>query len=402
MKILQLCNKNPYPPLDGGAIAMLNISKSLANEGHNVVILSMNTRKHHVDADHIPENLTSRITFHYILVNTSIRPLSLLINLFFSTLPYHAIRFNKPQFRKALVSLLQNETFDIVQLEGLYLKSYLSLIRKYHQGTVAYRAHNIEHKIWYRLAGQMRNPLKKYYFHNLANRIERYEKDLLNRYDLLLPITDDDLDTFNNMGNSKPAQVIPTGVLADAFCETLSEKSRKSIFYIGALDWIPNQEGLVWFIDKVWPDLQKNHPSPDFHIAGRNAPAWLEKKCSENNIIFHGEINDAHRFIDENDIMIVPLFAGSGIRIKIIEAMARSKVVVTTSVGIQGIHIRDSKHALIANDVLSFRNAIESLQNNHSFFREVQKNAFSFARENFNNSIIIKMLINFYTRNIAC
>jgi glycosyltransferase involved in cell wall biosynthesis len=402
MKILQLCNKIPFPPLDGGAIAMLNISKSLTLEGHEVVILAMNTKKHGGNVNNIPEHLSSCIKFQYVPVDTSIRPLQLLVNFLFSRLPYNAERFNKVRFSKALNNLLSHESFDIIQLEGLYLKPYISLIRKLHRGSIVYRAHNIENEIWHSLAARSKNPLKKYYLHNLAKRIKQYETDFINQYDLLLPITNQDLAVFRTMGNTKPAQVIPTGVLTDAFREVVTQKAEKSIFFIGALDWLPNQEGLLWFINTVWPGLKENKPAPVFHVAGRNAPQWLEKKCIENAVVFYGEVSDAHQFIDENDIMVVPLFAGSGIRVKIIEAMARSKVVVTTPIGAQGLNIQDSIHAVVTEDALAFRLAVERFLNDHCFYQEVQKNAYTFAQQNFSNDRIIKTLVNFFNQNIAC
>jgi glycosyltransferase involved in cell wall biosynthesis len=402
MKILQLCNKSPYPPMDGGAIAMLSVSKSLALEGHPVAVLSMNTGKHHVSPVRIPSELTSLIGFHFIRVNTAIRPLSLLINFFFSKLPYHAIRFKSVAFRKALEKLLESNSFDIIQLESLYLKQYIPVIRKYHKGPVSYRAHNIESQIWERLATQLRNPLKKFYLKNLSKRIAKYEKSFINRYDLLVPITREDGQVFQSMGNTKPLQVVATGIMPEGFREVKASKSGNSIFFIGALDWIPNREGLLWFIDNVWDRLRTDVPISGFHIAGRNAPVWFEEKCHEHGITFHGEVPDAYTFMDTYDIMIVPLFAGSGLRIKIAEAMARSKVVVTTSIGAQGLSAENNKHILIADDADTFRLAVAKLLTGDTQYTDIRKNAFAFAYENFNNSSIIKELLQFYSRNQAC
>jgi polysaccharide biosynthesis protein PslH len=399
MKILQLCNKTPYPAHDGGSIAVLNLSKSLAIEGHEVCILAMNTSKHYFSEGSIPDQLRSLIRFSYVAVDTTIRPLRLLINFLFSRLPYNATRFNSNLFRQALSDLLISEKFDIIQLEGLYLKPYLPLIRKYHQGVLAYRAHNVESEIWYRLAAQTRNPVKKYYLHNLAGRIENFEKDFINRYDVLLAITDQDLRAFHRMGNTKPSEVIATSISDEDFLQDTQNKEVNSLFYIGALDWIPNQEGLIWFIDEVWNKLKKLETAPEFHVAGRNAPAWLAKKCRENNIEFHGEIPDAHEFMDRYNIMVVPLFAGSGLRIKIIEALARSKVIITTLIGAQGIGLADGVHAILAETADDFYIAVSRLITNSENSTEMKKNAYLFARENFSNKTIVKKLLEFYRNN---
>jgi polysaccharide biosynthesis protein PslH len=402
MKILQLCNKIPYPPLDGGSIAILNISQSLAAAGHQVVVVAMNTRKHHGDINRIPGHLASIVRFCYVDVVTSIKPLPLLFNLLFSSMPYIAKRFDKPDFRKVLQELLSEESFDIVQLEGLYLKPYLTQIRKYHKGIVVYRAHNIENEIWQKLAGQSKNPLKKFYLNSLAKRIKRYEINFMDEYDLLLPISSQDLETFQAMGNTKPALVAATGILPGSFQESMQVNPRRGIFYIGALDWIPNLEGLSWFIDHVWQSLKTHDPNLDFHIAGRNAPAWFKKRCLQHAINFLGEISDSYLYMDEHDILVVPLFAGSGIRIKIIEAMARSKAVVTTTLGAQGLGIQHNKHALIADDAETFLAAIEKLIEDDRLYAEIKRNAYAFAQENFNCERLALALTDFYNKNITC
>jgi polysaccharide biosynthesis protein PslH len=402
MKILQLCNKIPFPPVDGGSIAILNISQSFALEGHEVHILAMSTEKHYGEVSDIPEQISAQINFHYVKVNTSIRPIRLLLNLLFSGLPYNAQRFDNSKFRKALHRLLIHQTFDVVQLEGLYLKPYISLVRELHTGLLVYRAHNIEHAIWQQLAFLQGNKLKKIYLGNLAKRIKRYEAGVIDQYDLLVPISNNDAAELEMMGNTKPACVIPVGIIPEKFRQITLEVPAKNLFFIGSLDWIPNLEALCWFIDTVWIDLMQKYPSISFHIAGRNTPVWIEKKYKHANVVFHGEVADSNSFMDKYDIMVVPLFAGSGIRVKIIEGMARSKIVVTTRLGAQGLNIADGTQVLLAEKADDFKTVLEGLLNNVQNCREIQKNAFSFAYDNYSSDKIIKKLIDFYKKNIAC
>src|SRR5690606_6342725 len=146
--------------------------------------------RHYIVTETIPEDLRSAIHFTNINVDTRIKPLSLLLNFLFSRLPYNATRFDNPSFMQALINKLKTEKYDIVQLEGLYLKPYIPVIRKFHSGIIAYRAHNVESEIWYKLADHTHNLLKRYYLRNLARRIDSYERDMINQYDILLAITD--------------------------------------------------------------------------------------------------------------------------------------------------------------------------------------------------------------------
>ncbi len=401
MRILQLCNKAPYPPIDGGAIAIFNLAKTFSENDNQVTILAMNTTKHRTNPESIPEEYTKSIVFIYIPVDTRIRPLALLLNLFFSSKPYNALRFINTEYSNVLKNLLQNKEFDIIQLEGLYMTPYIDLIRKYSDSIIVYRSHNIEHEIWNRTALMMSNPLKKKYFGIISKRLALFEKKMLNAYDLLVPITKRDSKKLQEMGNSRPFKITPASILKENFKKSTAPHNINSLFYIGSLDWIPNQEGLVWFIKNIWNDIKSNWPDLTFHIAGRNAPKWFIRECVENEVTFHGEVENAHKFYENYHIMIVPLFAGSGMRIKIIEAMAQSKVVVTTSIGAEGLGFVNNLHGIITDNASGFIKGINNLLENGEFFTKLEKNSYEFASENFSNEIIGKDLIQFYKQHIT-
>jgi glycosyltransferase involved in cell wall biosynthesis len=403
MKILQLCNKVPYPAKDGGAIAMLNLSKSFAELGHKVTVLAMNTPKHNTSIEHIPETLKSAIEFQLVPVDTNIRVTKLLLNLFFSQKPYNAERFINKHFESKLIELVKENSFDIIQLEGHYLLPYIPVIRSHCSALISLRAHNVESEIWSRIKAVTANPLKKFYFGIISKRLADFETKMLNTYDILVPITERDAATFKGLGNSKPMVVIPTGISEQIFKQgENSTDAHSKLFFIGALDWIPNQEGLVWFIEKVWPQLLSSIEGVELHVAGRNAPAWIEKKYQEVNVHFHGEVEDAYQFMESHDIMIVPLFAGSGMRIKIIEAMARSKVVVTTDIGAEGLGVQNNKHLLIGNSVDEFVNRITKLIMDQDFFGKIQENAFVYTQQFFNNKELTLKLTEFYKKHCTC
>ncbi|MCK4663493.1 MAG: glycosyltransferase family 4 protein [Bacteroidales bacterium] len=396
MKILQLCNKMPYPAKDGGAIASLSLSQGFADAGHCVTILAMNTSKHYFDVNKIPKELTDKIKFISVDIDTKIKPLHLILNLLFSKLPYNAKRFYSKQYLIKLTKLLKEENFDIVQLEGLYLSFYIPIIRKYSNATISFRAHNIEHEIWERTVQQQKNIVKKYYFKILAKRIKTFEFSQLNKYDLLIPITKRDENIFNKLGNIKPSLTCPTGINYKKMSFENHNIEFPSLFHIGSLDWIPNTEGLLWFINNVWFKIKNKYPEINFYIAGRNAPDWFINKIKDSKIEFLGEIEDAYKFMNTKAIMIVPLLSGSGMRIKIIEGMALGKTIVTTSIGIEGIDANHKKNILIANSTKEFIDTIEELINNKDFFIEIGINAKEFIKKHFDNFAISKSLLEFY------
>jgi polysaccharide biosynthesis protein PslH len=401
MKILQLCNKVPYPPKDGGSIAICNLTEAFADNNQQVTLMAMSTNKHPAAINSIPAYYSSKIEFVYVPVNTNIRPIYLLRNLVFSSTPYNAERFITVEFKNALENLLSKNTFDVIQLEGLYLVPYIPVIRKNSKALIILRAHNVEHEIWERVKLNTINPLKKFYFGILARRMAKFEKEAINKYDLLIPISDKDNQYFQSQGNLMPSMVIPVGIPDIFFNEKTNLAKPTSIFFIGALDWAPNQDGLVWFIDSIWKTLKLRRPDISFHIAGRNAPKWIIKKCNDNRIIYHGEVEDAKIFFDEQQIMVVPLFAGSGLRVKIIEAMARSRVIVSTPIGAEGIDVVNEKHLIIAENSVIFLQAIEKLMDDQKLYSEMGENAFTLAKQKYNNTTIAIRLIHFYSQYTA-
>jgi glycosyltransferase involved in cell wall biosynthesis len=398
MKILQLANKFPYPAKDGGSIATLSMSKTFAELGNESSILALNTSKHYFPPEKLPGELTSRISFYEVPVDTKITPYKAFHNYFFSRQPYNATRFISQKFEARLSGLLLEETFDVIQLEGLYLAPYVPVIRANSRALIAMRAHNVEHEIWNRTAMQCRG-LKRLYLSNLARRIRRMESAYLNAYDVMIPITGRDAGIFTGMGCKLPVHVTPTGISTGSLVPDRSRIEFPSVFHIGALDWAPNQEGLFFFLEKVWPGLHKNNPGLKFYIAGRNAPEKI-RKIEKENVIFLGEVDDAYQFMNSKAIMVVPLLSGSGMRIKIIEGMALGKTIVSTSLGAEGISFKHGKNIIIADEPENIASEIQDLLNNFDKFDAIGRQAREHVSKAYDNKQIISELLGFYKKHL--
>jgi glycosyltransferase involved in cell wall biosynthesis len=395
MKILILTNKPPYPPKDGGAIAVFQLAKAFAQNGHEISIMAMNTFKH-ISQNY---NHNTNINIEYIKVDTSISIYKAFRNLVFSKMPYNAERFISDEFKERLLSRLKAETFDVIQLEGPYLSYLMPDIRRYSNALVSYRSHNIEHEIWKRTAEFCSNPIKKIYLNSLAGRIKEFERRVINEYDVVVPITQRDCDALINVGCIIPSKVVPVGIDVNELVLKSTFQNHPSICYIGALDWIPNQEGLVWFIDKVWPLVLIQFPNFKFNIAGRNAPTWLENKFKCESITYHGEVDNAHDFIVKHTIQVVPLFSGSGMRVKIIEGMALGMAIVSTTIGAEGINVSHNSNIMLADLPDDFCNNIVSLVNNVDHCKAISEKAMEFVKNNYDSKTLAQDLADFYNNN---
>jgi len=169
-----------------------------------------------------------------------------------------------------------------------------------------------------------------------------------------------------------------------------------SIFHIGSMDWAPNLNGLQWFIRNVWPLLHKSFPKLRFHIAGRNPGTKFS--FTGTNIIDHGEVSNAYEFMLKHYILVVPLFESSGIRIKILEAMALGKTVVSTSQGAKGIKATDREHLIIADNADDFNAAISELLLNKPMQNQLSSNAIRLIEEHYDLKATTKELLSFYNQ----
>ena len=162
MRILQICNKPPYPPQDGGAIGINNVTQGLIEAGHSVKLIAVNPPKHYVNLNELPAEYIRNTGIELVFVDTDVKLVDALLNLF-TRKSYHIQRFISSDFSKKLTEILRRETFDIIQVESIFLMGYLEILRKYSAAIVVLRAPNIEFRIWERMTSQAKNPLKKAY-----------------------------------------------------------------------------------------------------------------------------------------------------------------------------------------------------------------------------------------------
>jgi glycosyltransferase involved in cell wall biosynthesis len=338
---------------DGEAIAVTYLARAMHQLGHEVTLLAMNTTKHPVAVNKVRAEMPHYKAVYHTRLDNEVKPLHAFLNLFSSD-SYNISRFDNQAFGHKLSSILKKQDFDVVQLESLYLAPYIDIIRSNSKASIVLRAHNVEHEIWQRMSENESVSLRRWYFEYSARKLRKYEVDQLGRIDQLLPISLIDESKFREMGYKGKSLAIPIGLDLEVFKNLLvKENTPLSVSFIGSLDWMPNVEGLNWFLDQVWPHLHTIYPKLKLHIAGRNCPDWL-KQMNLKNVIVEGEVEDSKEFLQAHALSVVPLLSGSGMRAKIIEAMALGRVVVTTSLGLEGIAAKDKEDILVADNVEEF------------------------------------------------
>lgn len=372
---------------------MNSIINGLIEAGHQLKVLAANNEKFNVKESDIPEDYKKKTGIELIDVDLRVRPLKAFANLF-TNKSYHVERFISKDFKARLVELLEKEQFDVVQLEMLYMAPYVETIREHSKAMIVLRAHNVEHKIWERIAKETKFFLKRWYINHLAKTLKDYELSALETVDGVAAITRKDAAFFRKYC-SKPVIDIPYGVYPEEFTPKYDIESTPKFYHIGSMNWMPNAEGIRWFIEEVLPKTVEKVPGFVYHLAGRNMPEWL-KTLKNKHVDVVGEVPDAKAFVTNNDVAIVPLLSGSGIRIKIIESMALGKTVITTRVGAEGILYDEEVNVIIAENIAKMVEAIRAINENPQIAVRIGQAARKLVEENYDNRKIIARLLMFY------
>ena len=396
MKVLQLCNKPPYPSVDGGTMAMDSITSGLLCEGCEVKVLTVETDKHPVRRELIPAEYLKQTGLESVYIDLRVKPLPAIFAMLCGE-SYHVKRYVSEAFAAKLREILEKESFDIVHVESIFLTPYVPLIRKYSDAKIILRAHNVEHLIWRQVAQSCTNSLKRWYLKHLSLTLRAYELEHLNDYDGVVCITKNDAEVFRQAGCRKPVVSIPFGV--DSGEVPSVEVEPDSLFHIGAMDWLPNQESIRWLLEEVWPVVHREVPQAKLYLAGRKMPSqWMNATIEGVSVI--GEVPDAMYFIGSKKINVVPLLSGSGIRVKIIEAMSIGKTVITTTVGAQGIDYTDGENILIADTPEQFARQIKRCLDDDAFCSRVGEAAARLVADQYDRKKLAEELIEFYNKRL--
>jgi glycosyltransferase involved in cell wall biosynthesis len=365
------------------------MTRGLMRAGHSVKVLTMATEKHPwLEAEMEPEYLAAT-DIEAVRIDTSLNRVDAFANILTGD-SYNISRFHTPEFESVLTQVLQRQVFDLVIFESLFTAPYLPLVKRYCDGPLILRAHNVEHRIWELLAHETEAFSRRMYLRHLAERLKAYEVNALSDFDAVVAITEDDKRHFEALGCDSHLFTLPFGLDAHEFPPATAGPVNH-VFHLGAMDWQPNVQGIQWFLDHVWPTVLKELPEAQLRLAGRKFGD--SSSYARTNTTVLGEVADAWDVLAQPGIMVIPLLTGSGMRIKAIEAMAAGRPVVSTSLGMEGIHGTNGTHFFVADDANSFAQRIIDLHKNPSLAEAVGTEARAFVEHDFSNQALIDRIV---------
>jgi glycosyltransferase involved in cell wall biosynthesis len=400
LKILILTHRVPFPQNGGYPIVVCNTIRGLVNLGHEVSLVALNAKKnHHHENTEDDDALLAKINYRAYDIDINVSVFEVAVNLLSKT-SFNIDRYYDPAFERQLIAELKKTPYDIIQFEGLLVSLYLSAVRKNTKAKLIYRAHNIENQIWEMLSQQKSDPFKKSYLKMHAKRIKNYELQQLNNFDGIAVFTEQDKSTLLEYGTKIPIEILPVGINLDHYKPDFSKTEFPSLFFLGSLDWLPNREGIEWFLENFHKELTDGDLRVRFYVAGNDIPERFDDYEVMGKIFIQGEVDDALEFLNSKSIMIVPLLSSGGMRVKIVEGMAMQKCIISTSLGAEGINYDNGTNILIANSQDEFYEAIKLCITDEEFCKTIGLNARRLIEEQHDVNKVTVKLVSFYEKFI--
>lgn len=248
-------------------------------------------------------------------------------------------------------------------------------------------SHNVEYHLLHRMSSVKQDPLRRFFYQRESGKVKAEEGEIASDQDALFVTSSTDATLFDELVPDVPKIVIPNGVDVEYYKPTVpevmnSKESTTTLVFSGMMGYVPNYDGMLYFIDEIYPLILEKRPSVRLRIVGKNPPELLKKRRN-HQIEITGYVEDVRPYILESDLYVVPLRMGGGTRLKILQAMAMKVPIISTTIGAEGLDAVDGTHALLRDDPKEFAEATLELMNNSSLKKKLAENAYQFVREEY-------------------
>lgn len=361
MRLLFLTPQLPYPPQQGTAIRNYHLIASLAAR-HEVSLLSFAEPDQALDAARPLWALCRRLE----AVPTPTRRLAdRLRGLMLSGWPDMALRLASPAYAARLSAWLQEERFDVVQIEGIEMARYLDAIPPGPgRPLIVYDDHNAEYVLQERAFRS--DSLRPHRLHAALyslvqwRRLRRYEAEVCRRADRVIACSAADAAALRRIAPDLRVHVIPNGVDTAAIRPQPAAPVATLVF-TGKMDFRPNVDAAIWLVRDILPRVRQARPDATLALVGQRPSPAVARLAAQPGVIVTGRVEDARPYIAGAQVYVAPLRMGSGTRLKLLEAMAMEAAIVSTSLGAEGLPVESGRHVLLADDAASFAAAVVAL-----------------------------------------
>jgi len=382
LKILWLKTELLHPIDKGGKIRTYQMLKHL-KEHHELTFLTLCGDSEEQDAFDKAEEYCHRLVtvpFAAPAKYSAMFYADLAKNLV-SPLPYALSRYRSEAMKKAVTREVQGQRHDVVVSD--FLVCAPNTPRRLACAKVLFQ-HNVEAMIWKRHAQTATNPAKKAYFYGQWLKMRAYEQWACREFDSVVAVSENDRNVFRDQYGVNEVYDVPTGVDTQYFEPQFVEKDPMNLVFTGSMDWLPNEDAMIYFADAILPRIVEKVPQVTVTVVGRKPTPSLQHLAKEQpRIKLTGRVEDIRPHVAKASVYIVPLRIGGGTRIKIYEAMSMQKAIVSTSVGAEGLPLRDGEEIFLADDPKKFAEVVVKLLQSPETAQKVGRRAREVVCEKF-------------------
>lgn len=266
-------------------------------------------------------------------------------------------KFLYPEVRRRYAELLAATPFDVVVCDFLVPGSLMRWKTK--PPTILF-THNVEAQVWERHYKVTTNPIMKTACWLESRALAGTERRYAELADHVLTVSENDREFFLRFVEPSRVTVIPTGVDTEYFQPSPNPTQPETMVFTGTMDWMPNEDGVAYFVEKIFPLIRQEIPAAEFWAVGRRPPRRIQALASDK-VVVTGAVDDIRPYLAKAGVCVVPLRSGSGTRIKIFEAMAMGKAVVSTTMGAEGLPVCHGENIVLADDPTDFAHQVVQL-----------------------------------------
>jgi polysaccharide biosynthesis protein PslH len=353
VRILIVSAQFPYPPRSGFAMRLFHLARRLA-ERHEVTLLSYATAEEAAAGDGLagPVRIVTVARDGTSMRNKRVaQALSLA-----SPRPFSCRSVDSPAMQRAIDELCSREQFDVIQLET----SLLCTFRFPRAARLVLDEHNIEYEVHQRTAEGERSVTRRLFNRLEATRFRRFEQRCWSRVDACMVTSDRELPIVRRHAGQIPVGVVPNGVDIEHFKPGGGDIRARTVLFNGILTYRPNVDAAEHLVDEIWPLVRRRHPDARLTLVGRASPED-RRRFTRPGVEVTGEVPDVRPYLRDAAVVVVPVRIGGGTRLKVVEGLALGKAMVSTSLGCEGIDVRDGEHLLIADGAESFASKVIGL-----------------------------------------
>jgi sugar transferase (PEP-CTERM/EpsH1 system associated) len=369
----------PYPPRGGSTLRNFNLIKECA-KNHEIHLLTFYQKTHLDNPADFQSNIEEMKKYCKVVkvfeIPTDGRKLAWYALLFFnlfSLTPYSAWKFHSRTMERSVRKYAAEHSFDLVEIGTIALANFAKLVPDLPRLMVH---HNIESELLLRRSRNLKGILAKMYVALQGHKLRRFERKACSYFDHHTTVSERDKQTLQKMYPGTMVTVVPNGVDTNYFKPIDTQIDEDSLIFIGGMSWLPNLDAMIYLIRDIWHLIQAREPNTSMNLIGR-MPSKEILKFSRSNPSFKtlGFVDDVRPYMAKTAVYVVPIRVGGGTRLKILDAMAMGKAIVSTTIGCEGIDVTDGKDIIIADKPADFAEKTVELLRNRKLREQLGRNA---------------------------